>query len=279
MHDYDRLYILARSVLLDALEALGSQREAVILVGAQAVYLQTGDAGIASAPYTTDADLAVSPDRLADEPPIETLMRAGGFSQAGDPGAWTKTVTVSDGDVVVPVDLMVPTGLAPARGRRSAHLPPHDKMALRKAVGLEGAVIDHDIRDVSSLDGTDARRFPIRVAGPAALIVAKMHKLRDRLATGDGDRAEDKDAADVYRIMQTIPVDAVLARLRPLLADATAGAPSAIAVGLLSELFGNPRSRGIQMASDSLRVDIPRNRVEAVCTGFVREVRTALEAA
>jgi hypothetical protein len=38
----DPQYVVARSVLLDALGALGAQREAVILVGAQAVYLYTG---------------------------------------------------------------------------------------------------------------------------------------------------------------------------------------------------------------------------------------------
>jgi hypothetical protein len=38
----DPQYVVARSVLLDALGALGAQREAVILVGAQAVYLHTG---------------------------------------------------------------------------------------------------------------------------------------------------------------------------------------------------------------------------------------------
>ena len=40
--DPDPLYIAARGVLLDALQALGLQRDAIILVGAQAVYLHTG---------------------------------------------------------------------------------------------------------------------------------------------------------------------------------------------------------------------------------------------
>lgn len=62
MSEYAPEYVAARTVLLDVLEALGSQREAVIIVGAQAVYLRTGDAGIRSAaPYTTDADLVLAP--------------------------------------------------------------------------------------------------------------------------------------------------------------------------------------------------------------------------
>jgi hypothetical protein len=41
-------------VLLDALGALADHRRAVILVGAQAIYLHTHGADIAVAEYTTD---------------------------------------------------------------------------------------------------------------------------------------------------------------------------------------------------------------------------------
>ncbi len=59
----DELYVVARRVLLDALDALGTHRDAVVLVGAQAVYLRVGEADIAVAPYTTDgaACASVSP--------------------------------------------------------------------------------------------------------------------------------------------------------------------------------------------------------------------------
>ncbi len=159
MPEYDPLYIAARTVLLDAQEALGSQREAVVVVGAQAVYMRTGDAGIAVAPYTTDADLALSPAQLADEPHLEELMRGGDFRQERGPGAWIKTVDVDGKEVDMPVDIMVPTGFAPAGGRRSVRLPPHDKMIARKVIGLEGAVLDNDLMDVATLDGSDPRRF------------------------------------------------------------------------------------------------------------------------
>lgn len=46
--------VVARSVLLDALEALGAQREAVVLVGAQAIYMHTGALELAVAEFTTD---------------------------------------------------------------------------------------------------------------------------------------------------------------------------------------------------------------------------------
>ena len=60
----DRQYVVARSVLLDALDALGAQREAVILVGAQAIYLHTAAVELAVAEFTTDADLTLDPALL-----------------------------------------------------------------------------------------------------------------------------------------------------------------------------------------------------------------------
>ena len=277
MTEYDPLYVAARSVLLDALEALGSQRGAVIVVGAQAVYLRTGDADISVAPYTTDADLALSPSDLADEPHLEELMRAGGFSQEGQqPGAWLKSVGVGGRTVIIPVDVMVPEGLAPPGGSRGPRITPHDRMAARKALGFEGVIIDADLMDIAGLEVAETRSFWVRVAGPAALVVAKLHKLHERLLAGKEDRIANKDAADVYRIMQVVPVEIFLERLRPLLADPMAGAPSAAAVGFLDELFGARASRGVLMAAEALRVGVPADRVEAVCTLFVRAVRDGL---
>ena len=73
----DTIYRLARRVLLDALEALGTQREALVLVGAQAVYLHTGDANLVVAPYTKDADVALDPSLLLDEPKLAKALGRG----------------------------------------------------------------------------------------------------------------------------------------------------------------------------------------------------------
>jgi hypothetical protein len=270
-------YVAARTVLLDALEALGSQREAIIVVGAQAVYLQTGHAGITGvAPYTTDADLALAPAWLAAQPHIEELMGDAGFEQKGDPGVWWKTVDIAGKPTDIEVDVMVPERYAPGGGRRSVRLPPHDKMIARKVIGLEGSIIDHELIDVAALDDSDPRHFTVRVAGPAALMVAKVHKLRDRLAAGKADRIADKDAADVYRIMLSVPVTEFLLRLRPLLDDEMAAPVCGDAVDLLAQLFGARGAQGVRMAIDALRLAVPPERVAGVCTGFVREVRATL---
>ncbi len=70
----DNLYVLARRVLLDALDALDEQRGSLILAGAQAIYLHTGETDIAVAPYTTDADLALDARTLGREPRLDAAM-------------------------------------------------------------------------------------------------------------------------------------------------------------------------------------------------------------
>jgi hypothetical protein len=56
-------YIEARKVLLDALTALEPHIGALVLIGAQAVYLQTAGRLSTYQPFTTDADLALDPTR------------------------------------------------------------------------------------------------------------------------------------------------------------------------------------------------------------------------
>ncbi|MHB1740917.1 MAG: hypothetical protein ACYCXA_15835 [Actinomycetes bacterium] len=136
-------YVLARSVLLDALQALGPHLDAVVLVGAQAVYLHTGDADLNVVPTTTDADLALFPAKLLDEPLLEDALRAAGFELAANLGAWR-------GRLGVAVDLMVPEALSSGSSRRSARLPIHGNRAARRTTGLEPALVDNEVHNVAS---------------------------------------------------------------------------------------------------------------------------------
>ncbi len=163
------LLVEARAVLLDALEALTIQRDAVIVIGAQAVYLHTGAAQVALAEATKDSDLALDPRLLHDDPLPENAMRSAGFSPhvSGQPGAWINPRGI-------PVDLMVPEELAGtgSRGARGARIPPHSRRATRRAVGLEAAIVDNSPVDICALHPSDSRIYTARVAGPAALLVA-----------------------------------------------------------------------------------------------------------
>jgi hypothetical protein len=276
MSDHASEYVAARRVLLDALEALDTQREAIVVVGAQAVYLRTGDAGIVGvAPYTTDADLTLSPSHLADTPHIDDSLRAADFRQKGDPGIWFKSVE-SDG-LEVELDVMVAQAFAPGQGRRSVSLPPHDRMLARRAEGLEGSMIDNDPLEIAALVDSDERRYTVRVAGSAALVIAKSYKIRDRLAADKEDRIVQKDAADVYRIMLREPTSSFATRCRPLLEDSTAGPACRRGIALMQELFGRRGRSGIAMAVESLRGAVPPERVTAVMTNFVTEVVAELK--
>lgn len=73
------LLVRARSVLLDALHALHEHIDAIIVIGAQAVYPRTGGIDVALAEATKDSDVAVDPRMLADDPLLEAAMRAAWF--------------------------------------------------------------------------------------------------------------------------------------------------------------------------------------------------------
>jgi hypothetical protein len=278
MMTFDPLYVEARRILLDALFALAPHGSAVIVVGAQAVYLQTNKTELAIAPYTTDGDLALDPSLLGDNPELENAMGDAGFHlqpQPGGniaPGVWLATVEVDGQTHDVPVDLIVPEGAASGGGRRGARLGAHGNRAARRAVGLEAALVDHSLMVISSLDPTDRRSIKAEVAGPAALFVAKAHKLNDRIASGKTDRIDDKDAADVVRLMQSVSAAEVRETLKALADDPVASQPVRDGLVYLQDLFGRRGRQGILMAARALRTAMEADTVEVICTRFVTQL-------
>lgn len=73
------LLTAARSALLDALGALQPHLHAVVVIGAQAIYLHTGGAAVALAETTKDSDIALDTRVLPDTPLLEDAMRQAGF--------------------------------------------------------------------------------------------------------------------------------------------------------------------------------------------------------
>jgi len=271
-------YIAARRVLLDALTALQHHGPAVIVAGAQAVYLHTGDAGIAIAPYTTDGDMALDPSLLASSPSLEASMEQAGFELKlhgeahAEPGIWISEARVAGQTFSVPVDLIVPDGVLRGPGRRGARLGPHGKRAARRAVGLEAALVDHSSMTITALDPGDGRSVEAKVAGPAALLVAKSHKIHDRVVSRRSDRLDDKDAADVVRLMQSTSPREVGRRLQQLAESPLAGPASEAGLGHFRALFGRAGQPGVEMATRALRVGLPATRVETLCVQYTREL-------
>jgi hypothetical protein len=278
-------YVAARTVLLDALDALVVHRPAVVVVGAQAVYLRTGSAGLTVAPYTTDGDLALDPTLLGDHPLLEAAMERCGFhllrrGDAGiEPGTWIGRTEVDGRTFHVPVDLIVPEAVLAGGGRRGARLPPHGKRAAKRTHGLEAALVDQSLMTLRGLAAGDRRTVDVRVAGVAALLVAKVHKIRDRVAEARTARLRAKDAGDVLRLIRATPVARMADRLQPLSRDPIAGQVTREALTSLGDLFGAPASRGVALAVDAVELDLPADQVEAQLTGYVRELRRRLRLA
>ena len=269
------LYVAAREVLLDALDALGEQREALILAGAQAIYIHTGAADLAVAEFTTDGDLVVNPEQLKTQPRLSEAMERAHFRSGLQPGSWLRDRTVSGIATTIPVDLLVPEAVA-GPGRRAARLGDHGDRAGRRVRGLEGALIDHSVMRLNALDEADRREVDVQVAGPSALLVAKLHKLADRSGQGDAKRLKDKDALDVLRLLRAIPVERLAQGLRELGDSTLAGDVTREAIEHLQALFGATSSSGtVMVVRATERLEDP-NVMAASCVALADDLIRAL---
>lgn len=225
------ILIESRGALLEVLATLGIHRKSVVLVGAQAIYLHTPNFISPVAAFTKDADLALKVEGLVDQPSIEFLLNEAGFTltESRNPGQWLTTNGI-------PVDLMVPATLA-GEHRRSADLPGHGNRTARSTSGIEGCLIDCELKWIASLEVSDVRTFEILVAGPASLLVAKVFKISDRLQ--DSRRMEDKDAHDVYRLLSGVPLESLLHGFSVLFGNPTSEGVARIGCGYLQTLFAD----------------------------------------
>ncbi|VTU41413.1 hypothetical protein H4P1_00045 (plasmid) [Variovorax sp. PBS-H4] len=203
-------YRAARATLLDALTALSDHSESLILVGAQAIYMNIGDegAGIPGSITTTDGDLAINAEVLTAQPEMSPSLLEAGFTEGGQPGSWKSPSGIM-------VDLMVcphqSNNIKP--GARAAKLPPHGNKIARITGGLEPALVDHQVNLLLSLTPGDDRQVELKVAGPAALIVAKLIKLHERISARKLERIKGKDVTDIYRLLYTVDVETLQAGL------------------------------------------------------------------
>lgn len=223
-------FIQARVALLDAFEALVSHIDALILVGAQAIYLRTGEADVALAAFTTDGDLVLDPELLGVDPRVEQAMLGAGFTP--DPrenaiGTWLSRSGV-------PIDLMVPHEVA-GKGRRSVDIPPHDARSMRRARGLEAALIDKTRMELALENVPESSSYNVYVAGPCALLVAKLHKLDDRI--DHPSRLYYKDAHDIYRLLVAIETAELVRGFNKLLSNSLSEPVTREAVEMLRQYF------------------------------------------
>lgn len=254
----DSELVEARAVLLRGLSALGAQRQALNLIGAQAVYEHTKHLTVVRPTLTTDGDTSVIPWLVDPAFSIGEAMLAAGFTPHPDrPGIWGIDI---DGRRIA-FDILVPEALA-GPGRRGARVPGQDKRYIGRAGGLELSVIDRQLRTLGSLDGSRASA-DVYVAGPAALICAKAYKIGERvgeLERGGRDRVRTKDAGDVWRLMAVTDPVAVWEVFAA--GEHESAIANAVTTGrrYVDDLFGE-NGRGLQLAALDLSDDMDERTV------------------
>jgi hypothetical protein len=273
--DQAALTVAARRVLLDGISALHEHVQALVLIGAQAVYLRSQSTNLGVATATSDGDLSLDPELLRPDPRIEAALTDAGFTRDIDsrqpqPGTWFRTVDVNGSPVPIPVDLLAPETLIPSAGRRGVRIPPHDRSAVRRVPGIEVSVEDHDLMEVHSLEPqVDPRVVSIRVAGPAALMVAKAFKIRDRVASGKPERLSNKDASDVYRLMLATDPYEVADSFERLVTSPRVGQVAREGLELLVKQFGVPQGVGVTMAVQALNTAVAPDEISRTAPAFV----------
>ena len=199
---------------------------------------------------------------------MTTPCVAPGFELAADPGAWR-------GRFGVAVDLMVPEALAGAGGRRCARLPVHGNRAARRTAGLEAALVDNVVRQIVSYQADDARTVQLRVAGPAALLIAKVTKVEER--RDDRARHQPKDGLDVLRLLQATPTGVLTRRLVELRRDPLAGPVTSLALAALQRDGRDPAGLLPSLAARSVGNLADPDTIRGSVAVLVEELLTALD--
>lgn len=275
MSAYQPEYVAARKALLDALDALREHVASLVLIGAQAIYLHTGSSELSVPPFTTDADLALDTDLLSDDPEIGRALRHAGFEIRANPGHWVNAQDLA-------VDLMV----APHQSGRSsptaraARLPPHDKATARIGAGLALALTDNGLATITALDPRDKRRHQLKVAGPTALLVAKTIKIQERLddaEQGRTSRVVDKDAFDIFRLLQGTATEVLVATMMQVRPGDPAHQDTQSAVRSLRRFGGHAGHLIPQLAMQTVGDDPTDTTVPASFAHLVQDLLQALD--
>jgi hypothetical protein len=257
--------VIARNVMLDALDALSEQRSALTVIGAQAVYEHTkllvGRPSVA----TKDADVCVDPSLLASGPLLVEAMERAGFvlSNSDRPGIWGKLVDVPGLRETMQVDLLVPNAAAGA-GTRGARLGVHGKRAAGRAEGLEMVMLDFEVRRIDAIDGSNRSAGDVKVAGIGALLCAKSYKLAERLTTrdrGGRNRVRSKDAGDVWRLMLVSDPRDISARFDAAERHRIFGPAVNLGRSYLRSVFAPGTGEGLTLAEDDLENYLNVNEV------------------
>ena len=116
--------------------------------------------------------------------------------------------------------------------------------------------------------------FQLRVAGPAALLTAKLIKIKERLdaATVGRDRVKPKDALDVFRLLQAVDTDELVQGISTHTGEEHAAEATRKALAILREHASDPRDEIPRLAEEAALGD------PAVAPSFAALVKELLNA-
>ncbi len=236
--------VRGREAVFAAVHALASQASALILIGAQAIqeWALPVEASLAISPGSKDADLQIDARIVAAEPTLEASMERTGFRRASQPGTWFSPQDVQ-------VDLLVAESQARGHGRRSAGVGDHDPRSARRVPGLEACLLFKETRRIASFTPGDRTTLEMFVARPAALLVAKLHKVGERIRD-QARRAQAKDAFDVLRLLQAPGGEGLADDLLIGRSDALCWPSVRQGVEYLRALFSTPAAAGCRLLRD-----------------------------
>ena len=123
---------------------------------------------------------------------------------------------------------------------------------------------------MTSFETQDPRRIHVNVAGPAALLVAKAHKLGERLATPQ--RLMAKDAGDVFRLFEATALGELVRVMRTLLTDERSADATVSSLAFIRQLFATPRAPGTRLAVQALGVAVDESTVVSTMTTYTHDL-------
>src|SRR5262249_47970804 len=135
---------------------------------------------------------------------------------------------------------------------------------------------DRHVQPIPALDAADARVFDVAVAGPAALLISKLHKISERIVENRQNRLDDKDALDILRLLQAVPTAEFVTTFRQLLQERLAATVTTEAITALENLFGEARRQGAVMAARAAGPLAAQNQIAQSCAILASDLLSAI---
>ncbi|MDD9994774.1 MAG: hypothetical protein OXS35_03380 [Dehalococcoidia bacterium] len=146
-----------------------------------------------------------------------------------------------------------------------------------KVHGLEGALVSHSRRKVSSLIPDSDRSCILKVAGAATLLVAKVHKIGERLQDPDVRRRDQlpKDAFDIYRLLRAIDTVEMASEFGLLLSREISSRVTSEALSMFDRLFSSPSDMGTELVVRAVPATEDRDFIAASSVALSQDLLEA----